>query len=144
MSKKHLIHLLTIHQTILQSQWMGEIMQAEDIQPHDLQLTRDERQKSPSPLEVHHMIYRELGGSSKQRNEVSLPRHIHHRIHRAFPDLLPHEMIFQHTRSPLSPSINLSNPSSSLEQIYRNHILPDLGITTSEINPIVAKALAKD
>lgn len=134
--KQTLVHLLTIHQTILQPSWMEQIMQAENIQPYDLRLTRNERQTSPSILETHHMIYRELGGSSKQRNEVSLPRHIHQRIHRTFPDLLPHEMIII-TRG-------LKTNDQKLDTIYLPHILPDLGIATPEINPIIAKALAKD
>lgn len=135
MNNKSLIHLLTIHQTILQPTWMESIMKSHNIQPYDLQITRNERQTSPSILETHHMIYRELGGSSKQRNEVSLPCHIHRRIHRTFPDLLPHEMIMT--------TMDLKTNDQKRETIYLPHILSDLGITTPDINPIVAKALAK-
>lgn len=109
-------------------------MKTENIQPYDLQLMRNERQLSPSVLETHHMIYRELGGSSKQRNEVSLPRHIHRRVHREFPDFFPHEMI--------ATAIRLQITDSELTNIYLPHIFPDLGIEpTSELNPIVAKYL---
>lgn len=133
-NKKTLTRLLTIHQTILQSDWIEEVMKAHYIQPFDLVVLREERQKSPSILETHHMIYRELGGSSKQRNEVSLPHYIHHRIHQQFPDMLPHQMIYTMMIS--------DTHKQSQEDIYLPHILPDLGIAPpDELNPIVAKYL---
>ncbi len=73
MPKKTIIRLLTIHQTIFQPKRMEQIMKSHHIQPIDIDHTRKERQKSSSVLEIHHMIYRDLGGSSKQRNEVVIP-----------------------------------------------------------------------
>jgi hypothetical protein len=76
--------------------------------------------------QTHHMIYRELGGSSKQRNEVTLPVHIHHRLHAQYVEMLPHEMILSAREEYTARTVATSSPSSTITDIYQPHIRPDL------------------